>query len=308
MPDKEIKEIDADKTNQDKISHNKSLFETSEDPLDTVVIDRDKEDADVEHFQKTGDLQVLEDVYKQRIPTLRFWANKHYYPGLTFSVEDLFEDLSVVFVKAAEKYIRSRGAFNTCLYTFLDNRLKNIKNSRHAKKRLPDEYVGPAIGMILSLDYSYNATDGSEVTLKDVIPSSDSQDNDYILNDTYFDETLNVLSKDNEQFKEFLKKIGEGNSLVALMKEYKTRQGTLKITQEQASRFGNRKCTKLVSDLIKEHVNDDFKLLGYEIEGTNRLKYEVELNKTKETDKFMKSLREIRKNKDFYKRKLEYIS
>jgi len=286
----------------DKTKNNKFITDVSEDEFDTVVIDRDKEDADVEYFQKTGDLKVLEDVYKQRIPTIRFWANKHYYPGLTFSVEDLFEDLSVVFVKAAEKYIRSRGAFNTCLYTFLDNRLKNIKNSRHAKKRLPEDYNGPAVGMILSLDYSYNATDGSEVTLKDVIPSSDSNDKDYILNDT-----LNVLSKDNDQFKEFLKKIGEGSSLVALMKEYKTRQGTLKITQEQANRFGNRKCTKMVADLIKEHVNDDFKLLGYEIEGTNRLKYEVELNKTKETDKFMKSLRELRKNKDFYKRKLEYI-
>jgi len=63
-----------------------------------VAIDRYQEDSAVEQFQKTGDLKILEEVYRARIPTIRSWANKHYYPGLTFSVEDLFEDLSHMFI------------------------------------------------------------------------------------------------------------------------------------------------------------------------------------------------------------------
>lgn len=273
--------------------------------FDTVVIDRDQEDAAVEHFQKTGDLKSLEQVYKQRIPTIRSWANKHYYPGLTFSVEDLFEDLSVVFVKAAERYDRQRGPFNNCLYIFFENRLKNIKNSRHAKKRLPEDYEGPAIGMVLSLDYAYNASDGSEVTLKDVIPANNPTETDYVLNNTYMDETLNILSRNNPQFREFLGKIGEGNSLVSLIREYKTRKGTVKISKSQAEQFGTRKCSRMVADLIRAEVDGDFKLVGYEVEGTSRLRYEIELKKTKETDQFMRSLRELRKNKEFYQRKLQ---
>jgi hypothetical protein len=280
---------------------------SNEDKKEIVVIDRDQEDASVEQFQKTGDLKILEEVYTQRIPTIKSWANKHYYPGLTYSVEDLFEDLSVVFVKAAEKYDKSRGTFNTCLFTFLLNRLKNIKNSKHAKKRLPEEYEGPAIGMVLSLDYPYNTSDGSEVTLKDVIPANEPTETDYVLTNTYMEETLNVLSHNNSDFKSFLSRIGEGNSLVSLIREYKTRKGTIKVSKSQAKRFGSRKCNRMVSNLIKTEVDADFTLLGYEVEGTSRLRYEVELKKTEETDQFMRSLREIRKNKDTYKRRLEGV-
>jgi hypothetical protein len=292
------KTIESVKTHEDKFV----------DVIDeTVSIDRYQEDAAVEEFQKTGDLKILEEVYKARIPTIRSWANKHYYPGLTFSVDDLFSDFSVVFVKAAEKYNRSRGAFNTCLFTFLLNRLKNIKNSKHAKKRLSEEYSGPAVGMILSLDYSYNTSDGSEVTLKDVIPSDNPTETDYVLTNTYMDETLNVLSNNDENFKQFLSKIGDGNSLVSLIREYKTRQGTIKLSSDDAKRFSSRKCNRLVTDLIKDKISDDFKLLGYKIEGTSHLRYEVELKRTEETDKFMKSLREIRKNKESYMDKLERV-
>jgi len=281
--------------------------EVNGDEKTIVVIDRDQEDTAIEQFQKTGDLKVLEEVYKQRIPTIRSWANKHYYPGLTYSVEDLFEDLSVVFVKAAEKYERKRGTFNTCLFTFLLNRLKNIKNSKHAKKRLPEEFEGPAISMILSLDYPYNTSDGSEVTLKDIIPSNNPTATDFVLTNTYMEETLNVLSHNDQNFKEFLTRIGEGNSLVSLIREYKIRKGTIKVSTAQAKRLGKRKCKKVVASLIKCKVDEDFTLLGYEVEGDSRLRYEIELKKTMETDLFLKSLRELRKNKEVYRKKLEGV-
>lgn len=300
----QTKQTEKAKPNNDNWMHSKEV----EIAKEVVCIDRKDENAAVEHFQKTGDLRALESVYVNRIPTIRGWAHKHYYPGLTFSVEDLFEDLSVVFVKAAEKYDKERGSFNTCLYTFLDHRLKNIKNAKHAKKRLPEEYKGPAVSMVLSLDFQYNSNDGTEVTLKDVIPANNPTETDYVLTDTYMEETLDVLARNNEKFRDFLKRVGEGNSLVSLIREYKTRNGYVRVNADQAKRFSARKCNKMVSDLLKQKnvaKGTDFTLTGYKIEGTSRLRYEIELNKTQETDMIMRSLRELRKNKAIYKKRLE---
>ena len=275
----------------------------------TICIDRADENARILEFQKTGDVSILDPIYKNRIPTIKSWAHKHYYPGLTFSVEDLFEDLSEVFVKAARDYDKNRGSFNTCLFTFFINRLKNIKNSRHAKKRLPDNYDGPASGMILSLDYPYNTSDGSEVTLKDVIPSTSPNETDYVLTNTYINETLDILSLNNPTFRDFLLKVSEGNSLVSLIREYKTKKGNINLSLDQAKQLRSRKCSKMVKELLKDKniAEGDFKLLGYSVEGTSRLKYEIELKKTKDLDMIMKSLRELKKNKESYKSKLEVI-
>ena len=92
-----------------------------------ICIDREEENAAVEAFQKSGDMSILEDVYIKRIPTLKVWAVKNYYPGLELTIDDFMEELSIVFVKAANKYNPEKGSFNTCLYTFLTNRIKNIK-------------------------------------------------------------------------------------------------------------------------------------------------------------------------------------
>ena len=291
-------------------SNEPKTWMNSEDVMedDAVCIDREQEDIAVAQFQQTGNLKLLEQVYVNRIPTLKSWAHRHYYPGLTFSIDDLYEDLCVVFVKAAEKYDKSKGPFNTWLFTLLLNRLKNIKNSKHAKKRLPEEYEGAAIGMVLSLDYPYNANDGSEVTLKDVIPASNPTETDYVLTNTFMDETLNVLARNNTSFRKFLEKVGEGNSLVSLIREYKIRKGSIKVSLEQAKQFTSRNCKRMVSELLtSKNITEGkgFKLLGYTIEGTSRLEYEIELKKTAETDMIMRSLREIRKNKDVYKKRIE---
>jgi len=271
-----------------------------------VCIDRNQENKDVVDFQKTGDMKVLEKVYRNRIPTLRSWATKHFYPGLAISVEDLFSELSVVFVRAAQKYDRRRGSFNTCLFTFLLNRVKNIKNSKHAKKRISEFYNGPLCGMILSLDFPYNDKDGSEVTLKDVIPSGNPHEKEFNLNKTHFDETLEILANNNSRLKKFLEKVSEGNSLTALIKEYRTKHGFVHITRNQAKKFCKNKCSKVVKELLKGKgaINGDFKLISYVVEGSSRLKYAVELKKTEETDFIMRTIRELRKNKEHYISKL----
>jgi len=165
-------------------------------------IDRDKEDKEVARFQKTGDLDLLDRVYQKRIPTLWNWTHKHYIPGVTCcSKQDLFAEFTVVFVTAAQKYNKKRGAFNTCLYTFLLNRIKNIKGSRYAKKRMPLHYCGPISGMIRSLDYVYNNKDGSEVSLKDTL--TDGSRDGKVPDKLHLEETLDILAPKNETIKGF---------------------------------------------------------------------------------------------------------
>ncbi len=296
----DLVEIDDDQTLSDK---DQKDIETALELMGEgeIIIDRDQEDKDVTEFQKTGDLKLLERVYKNRIPTLKSWANKNFYPGLTSSVEDLFEDLSVVFVKAAQKYNKDRGAFNTCLFTFLINRLKNIKNSKYARKRTSEEYDGPLNSMVLSLDFSYGDGDGSDLTLKDIIKSEVD-----VENSLDFRDTLSFLAKGNPVLTEFFMKIGDGNSLASLIKEYKMRDGQIDLSKhkKELARIKARKNKKLVSELIrsKNIQSGEFTLVNYELCGKNKdqLKYVVEMKKTQETDFIIKSIRDLKKHKSYY--------
>lgn len=270
-----------------------------------IIIDRDQEDSDVHEFQKTGDLELLEKLYKNRIPTLKSWASKNYYPGLTSSVEDLFEDLSVVFVNAAEKYNKSRGAFNTCLFTFLLNRIKNLHSSKYAKKRISEEYDGPLNSMILSLDFSYGEGDGSELTLKDFIPSKVDPEESLDFRDT-----ISFLSKDNPIVKDVFRKICAGNSLAAVLKEYKIRNGSINLSnrKKDLNKLKSRRNKKLATEIIKSKKTlvGNFKMLDYEIVN-NHLRYRIEMNKTKETDYIVKTIRDLKKHKEYYISKIKGI-
>lgn len=311
-----IEDINEDNINEDVTTESYDMIRKTKEECDIegvlqllndeeIIIDRDQEDADVTEFQKTGDMDLLERIYKDRIPTLQSWANKHFYPGLTSSVEDLFEDLSVVFVKAAQKYNKSRGAFNTCLFTFLDNRLKNIKNSKYAKKRISDEYTGPLNGMVLSLDFPYNDGDGSDLTLKDVIPGKVDLEES-----TDFRDSLTFLAKGNPVVREFFKKISDGNSLASLLKEYKIRSGSIDLSdkKQELNKLKSRKNKKLVTEIIKSYgvINGEFKLVEYELYGKDntRLQFKVEMKKTKETDIIVKAIRDLKKHKGFYVSKI----
>jgi hypothetical protein len=267
-----------------------------------IIIDRDQEDKDVTEFQKTGDLSILERVYKNRIPTLKSWASKNYYPGLTTSVEDLFEDLSLVFVKAAQKYNHKRGTFNTCLFTFLINRIKNIHNSKYAKKRISEHYDGPISSMILSLDFAYNDGDGSDITLKDIIASKPDAEESLDFRDT-----ISFLSKDNAVLKDFFKKICSGNSLAAVLKEYKTKELSMDLSSHKSElkKLKARRNKKLVSEIIKENgkVSGSFRLLDYNLDD-DQLHFKVEMRKTKETDVILKAIRELKKHKEYYVSKI----
>jgi len=277
--------------------------EEIEDPFD---IDRDQENQDIFKFQKTGDEDLLVKVYHQRVPTLWKWTSMHYIPGLTStSQQDLFAEFTVVFVTAAHKYDIKRGSFNTCLYTFLDHRIKNIKSRQFAKKRRPKDYKGPITGMMRSLDYTYSNKEGSEVSLKDMLPDR-RVDRDVSTN-IFFEETLNLLSHENESVKKFMRKLGDGYSFSSLLSEFKTHSGSLKLTPTQTKQLSTkRKCVRIVRDIIKERgkLKSEFKLRDYTIK-KNRLHYRVELNKTEETDLIMKSIRKLKRNREDYLDQIE---
>ena len=118
--------------------------------------------------------------------------------------------------------------------------------------------------------------------------------------DTVLDETIGILSKNDPVFETTLRRLGEGNSLASVLRDYKTRTGYLVVSQEEAAKFKKYKCTKLVSDLIHSRkYSEKFTLQQYEVSGT-RLYYEIELKKSKESDLVMKTIRSLRKNKDYY--------
>jgi len=268
-------------------------------------IDRDQEDADILAYQKTGDVEYLNKVFVARIPTLRYWAYKHYYPGLTDSIHDFYGHLVCVFVKAAQKYDSQRGAFNTCLYTFLLNRIKNIKNSKYAKKRISEEYDGPLNSMVLSLDYTYGNDGDSEKTLKDLIKSHGDFDGFSPLDKISLDDTLEILAEGNDILKEFFERLSKGGSMASLIKEYKIKSGKLRVNDGQVKQLRTRRATRIVTEMIKQRkaLDADFKLVDYTLKG-NTVNYTIEMKKTKETDLIMKSIRQLRNNKDLFLTKI----
>jgi hypothetical protein len=308
--DGEIVDLEEEIDTEEKtdIDENDSDYKNMKVALDfintdnKVVIDREQEDKDVVLYQETKNKDLLGKLYLNRIPTLQFWANKNFYPGLTTSVEDLFGDLSVVFIKAVSKYNKKRGSFNTCLFTFLLNRIKNMKNSQHAKKRISEEYSGPLSGMMLSLDFSYDDKDGAEATLKDIIPEDKKTSEDNI----NFNEIVNILSKNDLILKDFFLKIGEGHSLAYLLKQSKFKTGELHIDLSQYDLLKTRRNKSLVKKILKDKgvFETDFTLVNYTL-GCLKINYTVELNKTKEFMVISKAIREIRNHKEYYVSKLK---
>lgn len=263
------------------------------------VIDRVQENKDVIEYQKTKDICLFEKLYKQRLPTLRYWALKHYFPGLSLSIDDFFSELSIVFVKAVEGYKKNRGSFNTCLYTFLLNRIKNIKSGRHAKKRKSAHYDGPLSGMILSLDFGYDDEDGNKVDLMAKLENECSVDYHNTMNSIHFNESIDSMTN-NSFLKDVFVKLGNGATLSNVIREYKQRDGMLPVSRYYIKTVGNNK-KKIKALLAKKlHIKEDFSVVKCEIKD-NDLHYVVELKKTNESDMIIKTIRRMRKEKFKYK-------
>lgn len=266
--------------------------------FDNSVIDRAEEDRDVTTYQKTGDLKILDRIYRRRIPTLQAWAAKHFFPGLYLSEQDMASELSIVFIKAVEKYDPARKvAFNTCLYTFLLNRVKNMKNSIHAKKRICEEYEGPRSGMILSLDYSYNDKDGSDVTLRDLIAGNEPDGYEV----KSFQDLIDGLSGGNDDIKDFLLRVSNGETVSSLIEEAKNGDISIKIDDEIKSIIEKNSSVKGAKRILKAKglgagVSS---VVGMSVVGDSVV-LSVTFKKTKKSTLLSKVIRNYKKNKKQY--------
>ena len=265
-----------------------------------ISIDREQENKDIDLYNKTKDNLVLEKVFNNRIPTLKYWAAKHYFPGLALSLEDFYGELVIVFMKAVEKYEYGRGSFNTCLFTFLLNRIKNIKFCKYAKKRKPENYEGSINNIVLSLDYEYSEKNGKFVTLEEKLENEDSNDYNSTNNELNFKESVNILANGDTKLKDVLVRLGHGDSINCILKHYKTKEGKIKLDNKLKEELYEVKDDSIVISKIKELSGiSDFKLISYNV-GYKFLKYTVEFKKTQEADNITKSLRKIKNDKERY--------
>jgi len=261
-------------------------------------VDRKEENRLVDEFQKSGDVEILEDVYIRRIPTLANWALRFYYPGLEISIDDFMEELSIVFIKAANKYKIEKGSFNTCLYTYLTNRIKNMKNSTHAKKRRPENYDGPISGILLSLDHSYSNGGDGEKTLKDFLDAKEGRYHKRALSETHFKDTVNVLSSGNDILKEVFVRLGEGSTLSSILKGYKTVKGSINLTKDEINGLDNSSLKDILI-VQKKIEGSNFVITNFNLVDL-KASYTLEFDDTEETKLIKKSIKKIRTNKDEY--------
>jgi len=301
---KQEKEIVNEETTINKVDESfyKPIW-TSEDKKAFAPIDRSQENKDVIIFQETGDIAVFDKIYANRIPTIKVWAKKYYY--LADSADDMFGELSFYFSKAVMKFEKKRGSFNTCLYTFFQNCIRNIRNGKKAKKRKPLGADPNSINnLTLSLDYNYNTRDGGESTLKDMLAEEMGEEGG-VIDQMNLEETIDILSKKDPHVKVFLKRLGSGNTLSALINELKLKKGYVDISRAQAKiiskRIEDKKGYKReVSNMLKDKTElNKFQLVDCKVT-FNRLYYTVELHKTKEADSMMKTIRNIRRDKKHF--------
>ena len=134
----------------------------------------------------------------------------------------------------------------------------------------------------------------------DIISSKNIIGEDSLHKDNNLTEAVKLLSKGNSVIQEFLVKLSEGNSVAALLKEYRTKRGTLQINKAQANRISKRLCNGIVKKIIENKIPEkNFTVIDYKVE-QDKLKYSIELKKTEESDQILRSLRELKRNKSFY--------
>jgi DNA-directed RNA polymerase specialized sigma24 family protein len=266
-----------------------------------VDVDRKQENKDIVEYQKTGDRELFEKIYKIRVPTLQNWARKYRY--LMDSQEDLFSEFNICFTRAVATYKKGKGSFNTWLFSLLQNYVRNLQTSRRAKKRLPKGMNPDAIcKFIFSLDYYYGKDDDSENTLKDVLANKYNSE-DKAINNIIYEETVSKMSNNNPVVKGFLHKLSFGNTVTSLLKQYRTKTGNINIDKDIFKDIDSASEKDIVSEIIrKNNDNDsDFMIVDYDIshkDSHNNLKYTIEMKKTKETDMVIKALRRIKRDRE----------
>jgi len=302
--------------NEQESQAKKKLFDFSKEEKNAFKrIDRKQEVLDVLEYQKNGDEILFEKLYNNRIQTLQIWARKYYYVGA--SREDVFTDLSAVFFKAVVKFVEKKlvngkmkrmPAFNTYLFTSLKHHVINQWNKKRVNKRTTIEGI-PGEDLTLSLDFPYDHN-GSNCTLIDIVPNKKGKDS--VIEEIAIKDAINVLSQNKPELKEFLVNLSKDEKITTLLKTLKRTKGRLRLMNKQMTSFEKKDEDSRFSHidrLIRERksLKEEFEVIGYEIKG-NFVNYEIELNKTDRHSKISKEIRNLRKNKEYYLKKIKGIS
>lgn len=313
--------------------HNSNIFNSNQEVEDSWVVfegpdfrtpkAKKEENESVDEFQKTGNMEILEQIYKNRIPSLKWWANKNKYLDNN-SFDDIFGELTKIFVRAiySYKYMREKKTddgkiklvktpFNSYLYSAFENSMCNIHNKKKAKKRCPininPDELDSISDILLSLNFSYGSGE-SQYTLQDVIPDEKFGMDGGVVNDISFKETVSMLCQEDDPgyIQEVFMKLGDGSSLASIIKEYKSKTGKLKISNYFSKKIKEEKSQSTLRKLIKNKHKNNFDIIDYEIDN-GVLKYHIEFHKTEETEFIIKKIRGLRKNKDTLLKKINVI-
>ena len=81
-------------------------------------------------------MESIEEILKQWHPLVNNLSGR-YYKSLDIPFEDMVQELNITVWRAYSVYDPSKykTKFSTCLITYLKQRIQNLKNERHVKKR-----------------------------------------------------------------------------------------------------------------------------------------------------------------------------
>ena len=306
---KDIVLDEVENKTQEKINENLSQTNFKE-------IDRDKEDALVYKYQKTKNMDCLDELYKIRQQTLKVWAKRYAY--LRMSEEDLLSEITMVWQKCVNHYeykakkrvvttksgkivfgrngkkktVLKRTPFNTFLYSSLRHYMSNISKRQYSKKRVDDK-GRPQELHLMSLDYEYNTnkSDSKKVCLKDMLASQEPGTESKYAAETLIED----ISKGDNDIKEALMRFASDGHIKKISNACQNVVEYIKVCSKDAKIFSGHQGTakKRLKGLIEESnkYSKGYKLLNFRFDDKKRIvTFEVKRKDTKILRKTVKAL------------------
>jgi len=148
-------------------------------------LDRKLENQQVLEYQKTKSEELLNTIIQNRLPTLEYFANLKYHDGIRIYVgdkSDLASALKVPLINAINQFKPDLRDFNTLVYTYIENYIRNINSACFAKRRKNEG--------IFSLDQTVIESQHSTITYEDMVVSKDI---DYSFDDSGLDKIVDKI-------------------------------------------------------------------------------------------------------------------
>lgn len=254
--------------------------------------DRKEEDRLVAHFQQTGSQEAHNRLFEIRKPTLSVWARK--YAWVCDSEEDLFSELSMVWLKCVQKYkyeaevrpvrtkeghlvkdendnvktILKRTPFNTFVFTSFKNHILNIIKKKYSKKRLDDNGSPIEIGMH-SLDYECG-DEGEGSSLYELYPDEKSEEVQDLLDSKIgVDWIIEEISNGNKLIQQILYKFVNDGYIKDIKTACKLKSGILRLKKRDRDILisGGPQAHQHLKSMISDsnRYGNDFQISSYQV-------------------------------------------